>query len=58
LTQRDLLAIELRNEPFTDKRVSELKKMTENLLKIGPEMTKYFVFTSNVSNLAYATDAP
>ena len=58
LMQRDLLAVELRNEPFTDKRVSDLKRKAESLLKIAPEMTKYFVFTGNVSNLAYATDAP
>jgi HD superfamily phosphohydrolase len=58
LTERDLLAIELRNEPFADKRIGDLKKMTENLLKIAPEMTKYYVFTGNVSNLAYAPDSP
>jgi hypothetical protein len=58
LMHRDLLAIELRNEPFTDKRVNELKKIAGGKLKISPEMTKYFVFTGNVSNLAYATDAP
>jgi len=58
LMNRDLLAIELRNEPFTEKRVGELKRMTENMLGISPEMSKYFVFTGNVTNLAYAPDAP
>ncbi len=58
LMQRDLLAIELQNEPFTEKRVNDLKKITGGLLNIGQEKTKYFVFTGNVSNLAYAPDAP
>jgi HD superfamily phosphohydrolase len=58
LMNRDLLAVELRNEPFTDKRISDLKKRAEKLLKLDPEMTKYFVFTGNVSNLGYASDKP
>lgn len=58
LMQRDLLAIELQNEPFTEKRVHELKKMAGDLLMITPDMVKYFVFTGNVSNLAYAPDSP
>jgi hypothetical protein len=58
LTQRDLLAIELQNEPFDEKRVTTLKKSVVNLLKIQPEMVKYFVFTGNVSNLTYAPDLP
>lgn len=58
LMQRDLLAIELQNEPFSEKRISDLKRATEVLLKIGPDMTKYFVFAGNVSNLAYAPGAP
>jgi uncharacterized protein len=58
LMNRDLLAIELQNEPFAEKRVEDLKKCTGDLLKIGSGMTKYFVFAGNVSNLAYAPDAP
>ena len=58
LMKRDLLAIELQNEPFTEKRVNDLKKQAGNLMTISPEMTKYFVFTGNVSNLAYAPDSP
>jgi HD superfamily phosphohydrolase len=58
LMVRDLLAIELQNEPFSDKRVADLKKLTGSMLKIGEDLTKYFVFTGNVSNLAYAPDAP
>jgi HD superfamily phosphohydrolase len=58
LGERDLLAIELQNEPFPGKRVNDLKNQTEKLLNISPDHTKYFVFTGNVSNLAYAPDAP
>jgi HD superfamily phosphohydrolase len=58
LLQRDLLAIELQNEPFSEKRVADLKKSTGELLKISQKLTKYFVFTGNVSNRAYAPDSP
>jgi uncharacterized protein len=58
LMNRNLLAIELQNDPFTEKRVTDLKRGTEALMKIDPDLTKYFVFTGNVSNLAYAPDAP
>lgn len=58
LMERDLFAIELQNEPFPEKRIADLKKLTGDLLKINPELTKYFVYTGNVSNLAYAPDAP
>ena len=58
LMQRDLLAIELQNEPFPEKRVNELKNNGRKFVKISPEMTDYYVFTDNVSNLAYTPDAP
>jgi uncharacterized protein len=58
LLNRNLLAIELQNEPFSEKKVTDLKNTTANLLKISTDQTKYFVFTGNVSNLAYAPDAP
>jgi len=58
LMERNLLATELQNEPFEEKRINSLKKQTGELLKITPELTKYFVYTGNVSNLAYAPDAP
>jgi uncharacterized protein len=58
LMRRNLLAIELQNEPFPEKRVTDLKTYTAKTLKINPELTKYFVFTGNVSNLAYAPDSP
>ena len=58
LMQRDLLAIELQNEPFNAKRVSDLKKVACERLGIGQRMVKYYVFDGNVSNLAYAPDSP
>jgi len=58
LTTRDMLAIELQNEPFPEKRINDLKKLTGSMLNINQEMTKYFVFSGNISNLAYAPDAP
>lgn len=58
LMQRDLLAIELENESFPVKRLAALKEKTSEKLGIPPEQVKYYVFSGNVSNLAYAPDAP
>jgi uncharacterized protein len=58
LTKRDLLAIELQNEPFPKERVSSLKAQTAKLMKLNPELTEYFVFTNSISNLAYTPEAP
>ena len=58
LMQRDLLAIELQNEPFTSKRISDLEKEAVRTLRIDSGLVKYYVFTGNISNLAYAPDSP
>jgi len=58
LMKRDLLAIELQNEPFPKERVNRLKAMAADLKGIGKEMTDYYVFTNSISNLAYTPDAP
>ncbi|HVN56807.1 MAG TPA: HD domain-containing protein [Bacteroidales bacterium] len=58
LMQRDLLAIELQNEPFDVKRVTELKRSVTEKFSISQSLAKYYVFSGNVSNLAYAPDAP
>ncbi len=58
LINRDLFAIELQNDPFSDKKVEKLKAQAIVRMKIKPEMTGYFVFSDNVSNLAYAPDSP
>jgi HD superfamily phosphohydrolase len=58
LMRRDLLAIELQNEPFTGERVSELRNLTVNLMKINRGLAEYYVFTDSIFNLAYTPDAP
>jgi HD superfamily phosphohydrolase len=58
LIHRDLLAIELQNELFSDERLGNLKKMAKDLLQIRPEDSDYYVFAGTVSNLAYTPDAP
>lgn len=58
LIYRDLFAIELQNDPFPEGKVSSMKEMAGDLLKLDPEMTGYFVFTNSISNLAYAPQAP
>jgi uncharacterized protein len=58
LMQRDLLAIELQNEPFPANRISSLKTDAGKRLGISEDMMRYYVFAGNVSNLAYAPDAP
>jgi len=58
LIHRDLLAIELQNDPFPEGKVSSMKDMAGNLLKLDPELTGYFVFTNSISNLAYAPQTP
>jgi HD superfamily phosphohydrolase len=58
LMNRVLLAIELQNEPFPKERVQKLRNMAGEILGISREASDYFVFTSNISNLAYTPDAP
>jgi HD superfamily phosphohydrolase len=58
LMNRDLLAIELQNDPFPKERVSRLKKMASEFFGISNEMAGYYVFTNSISNLAYTPDAP
>ncbi len=57
LMKRDLLAIELQNDPFPKERVNKLKTLTAELFVISQELTDYYVFTSAISNLAYTPDA-
>jgi HD superfamily phosphohydrolase len=58
LMTRKLLAVELQNEPFSDVRIDVLKDRTVQNLKINRELADYYVFTSSISNLTYAPDAP
>jgi uncharacterized protein len=58
LINRNLLSVELQNEPFSERRLNELKDRAEKLLHIKAEMTDYYVFTNSISNLTYAPDSP
>lgn len=51
---RDLLAIELQNDPFTKSRISEMKKMAGDLLGLGRDEVDFYVYTGEVYNQAYA----
>jgi HD superfamily phosphohydrolase len=58
LMQRDLPAIELQNEPFPAKRITEMTEKAVARLELEKVAIKYYVFTGHVSNLPYAPDAP
>jgi hypothetical protein len=48
----------LQNEPFSDKRVDELRNRVKNTLDAEAGLEDYYVFTNSISNLAYTPDAP
>jgi len=58
LVTRNLLSVELQNEPFPEERLKELKARTGKLMKINQELTDYYVYTDSISNLTYAPDSP
>ena len=58
LMTRNLLAIELQNEPFPKEKVSRLKTVTRDILGIDPGLIEYYVFTNSISNLAFTPDSP
>jgi hypothetical protein len=58
MIRRELLAIELQNEPFPLERVMELKTMTCDLMGLNQVQADYYVFTDSISNLAYTPGAP
>jgi HD superfamily phosphohydrolase len=58
LMSRNLLAIELQNEPFPGERINEVENYVGQLYGLDPEKVRYYVFTGTVSNLAYAPDSP
>ncbi|MCJ7446728.1 MAG: HD domain-containing protein [Bacteroidales bacterium] len=53
LMRRDLLAIELQNDPFPQNRVKKLSALAGDLMKIDPGLTDYYVFTNSISNPAF-----
>ncbi len=58
LVRRNLFAIELQNEPFSDERIEKLKRMTVSDLGIEEQLLDYYVFSDSVSNLAYTPESP
>jgi HD superfamily phosphohydrolase len=58
LIKRDLLAIELQNDPFPKERVDRLKAQVGKLLGLSQELIEYYVFTNSISNLTYTPAAP
>ena len=58
LVNRNLLSVELQNEPFSGERLKMLRDRAEKLMGISREMTDYYVYTTSISNLAYAPDSP
>ena len=58
LMTRNLLAIELQNEPFPKEKVRRLKAVTRDILGIDPALIEYYVFTNSISNLAFTPDSP
>lgn len=53
LVKRDLFAVEIQSEPFSEERIKKLQVLAEDLMHIDPEMADYFVFTGTISNLMY-----
>lgn len=58
LLNRDLLAIELGNDPFDQEDIRELRKKAEMKLNLGNDISGYYVYTGSVSNMTYAPSAP
>jgi len=58
LIRRDLFAIELQNNPFTEKKVSDLRNKVKTQLNVTEGLEDYYVFSNSISNLTYTPDAP
>jgi len=56
LIHRNLFAIELSNEPFSDERIEKLRKTVEKKMGIGESESKFFVYSGAVSNLPYTPE--
>jgi HD superfamily phosphohydrolase len=55
---RNLLGIELRNSPFSEKKVRELAVKTGNLMHLKDDEIKFYVNTGDVYNQTYAPGTP
>jgi len=58
LMTRNLLSVELQNEPFPAERLDELADTVVKYLKIDPGLAGYYVFSGTVSNRTYAPYSP
>jgi len=58
LMTRNLLSVELQNEPFPDGRIDELSARAVKHLKISRDQAGYYVFSGTVSNRTYVPDSP
>ena len=58
LVNRDLLAIELQNDPFDAGRVAVLKESAAQMMQLDKSETDYYVNTGDVYNQTYATGVP
>jgi HD superfamily phosphohydrolase len=56
LMRRNLFAIELSNEPFSETRINSLRKMAEKNMGITEPESKFFVYSGDVSNLPYSPE--
>ena len=57
LMNRNLFAIELQNDPFSEERIRELVKKSADLLDLPGGSEDYYIFTGSISNMAYSPDA-
>ncbi len=55
-TGRILFRIEFRNEPFSQKRIEDLRKNAIGKFDISASDAGYFVFSGNISNYAYSAE--
>lgn len=58
LVRRDLLAIELQNEPFSPEKVNRLKELVRKSVNVSDQAADFYVFTGTISNLMYAPVTP
>jgi HD superfamily phosphohydrolase len=55
---RDLLGIELQNNPFDDLKVTELEKKAKETLRLHDDEIRFYVNTGDVYNQTYAPGTP
>ena len=58
LINRNLLSVELQNEPFSEKRLKELRGKAVKEMNVSRDLVDYYVYTDSISNLTYTPEAP